>query len=476
MISYSFEENPKFVRITDIDVLVEDNMLMSKGKVWKTYWLDDVKSCQCCLHAKETKQSVAINILSRENYDSDFILSYEEMLKKLNEFVHIETGLTSCQKDAIAIDIDGNYDLHDIWNIVKSIDIPCVLTRNDRSMHWQIQFYFDESIVIREIKFHKNSKGKKVPSVKKNSNYEDYSTLVRSLAEYFRQYFDKVDIHYTGFMMRNPFHNSQRTFVANNGKLSRLSDIIGKKLPKCDINELVNLIQDIKLRKNVSKNEVVAENKENSRHWLELYYGRKYMWDNIRNGYTPEVDELTDYLLSIKEDIAEKCGKDPHSDKEILSQVESIYEWSIKNFKRIECKNNSKGQWESSRLHNHYEHCAKIRRASKLRSKYIRFKKQGMSIKEIAELFSMSVPTLYTYIAIFAVMMTVETRYKFQNMTISRLWEDICEELNRKIKTLLEKIKRKILNWTTLQFETDDNKICDFSIWLDGNAEYRYAA
>ena len=305
-----------------------------------------------------------------------------------------------------------------------------------------------------------NANGKKVPSVKKNSNYEDYSTLVRSLSEYFRQYIEKIDIHYNGFMMRNPFHKGQSTFIANNNKLMRLSDVIGKKLPKCDINSLCNLINDIKLRKNVSKNEIIIENKENSRHWLELYYGRKYMWDNIRRGYTPNENELADYLLSIKDDIAEKCCKDPHSDKEILSQVESIYEWSVKNFRKIERDGHSKGQWESSKLHNHYEHCAKIKRAAKLRSKYIRFKKQGMSIKEIAELFSMSVPTLYTYIAIFAVMMTVETRYRFKDMTINRLWEDICDELNRKIKSLLNKIKNKICNWNTLQFEIDDTKIC----------------
>ena len=249
------------------------------------------------------------------------------------------------------------------------------------------------------------------------------------------------------------------------------------------VQKTLNLQVDIRffllnivLRKNINldSEELSEKNPELSRHKLTMIYAREWIWKNMREGYTPSEDELEDYLLNHKVEIADKCLKEPHSDHEIKSQVRSLYKWSVENYKEVNKKNN---QWKSSYYWNCNQRSAKIKRAKRLKKAFMELMALDYSIGEIAKLFGISRPTMYSYMAIFFVMDTVKTmqwssdkRTKF----CCKLWDNIIIEINDKIKLMKMKFGESRIKWKLLDYSEvaeDYENTVSFNMPLQGNME-----
>jgi hypothetical protein len=99
------------------------------------------------------------------------------------------------------------------------------------------------------------------------------------------------------------------------------------------------------------------------------------------------------------------------------------------------------------------------------------------SIGEIAKLFGMSRPTMYSYMAIFFVMDTVKTmqwssdkRTKF----CCKLWDNIIVEINDKIKLMKMKFGESRIKWKLLDYSEvaeDYENTVSFNMPLQGNME-----
>ena len=454
-----------YTKVVDTSVFVKDDDLYGNSLVWKESIKPTAEAIQNSLLVKETKNSLVVRALVRNSYkDNIDIIS---VCKKMKQFSIIETGRCSMWKDIVAVDIDESLSPQEFWYRLKKIEkLPsCIITQNKSSKHWQIQFILDYSLPVRMLvnkkRRSKNGKVFNYPDIEPYSlNCIRYSKLVCALSYKFKDIFSKTDIHYHGTLCRNPFNFGQNSYFVHNYRINHLDKCF---ITKVSIESLEQFVSDVIIRKNASIKSPVITEENDSRHNLTLKYGRDFVWNYIReNNVIPEMSELSEYLHSKSEEIADLCGKEVHSWKEIESQVKSIYNCSVNNYKQ-EYGSSSK-QWKSSVEWNKHQKQAKIIRAKKLKSTFQSLRSAGYSLKEIADTFNMSRTTLYSYLLLFMVIDTVATAVKKNKMYIQNSWDVIING----IKNAIDEIKRCKIHWKEL--DNYDNSIEDFEHFVN----YKY--
>ena len=474
----------RFTRITDTKTLVKDDDLLGNSEVFRTYSENYVDAAQHTILVMERKGSKPMRVCSTDvlrPYESDF-KSMINIMRVYKEFPIIECGKSSIRRDVLIVDIDGSYELYDLWNVLTGIkDLPeCVLTQNKATGHWQIQFYLNKPVYTSYLTFKYNENGKRRPEIDKDKGMQKrYMYCLKRLAKFFGNYFEESDMNFQGNLCRNPWNIGQDNGVTiRNGKMRALREC----RPEGSSFETIEKFLDknnVELRKNVNLDmpEIEIKN-EGSRHKLEMQFARDFMWNSMRDGYTPTENELAEYLISIKEDIAGMCLKEPHSDSEILSQVTSFHTWCTENFHDVK-----KGtrQWKSSVYWNRNQQSSKLKRAKKLKKKFAVLMEKGYSLKQIAKEFNMSRVTLYTYLALFFVIDTVQTKEfpRPQSFAIIKSWGEIILEVSEKIKQLMLKFGNSKIKWKSLNYkQAIDNfeKITSFDMSLEGNYWLDYAA
>lgn len=476
----------KFVIVTNPFEIVKDKELKGDSSVYSTKYETYVDAIQSTFLVKINKRGEPMRVHTRDNWSCEF-KSFMNILYKYRMFPIIECGRCSMIREVCIVDIDGNYDLYDIYEKLKCIkDLPeCVITQNSSTKHWQIQFYLKSPLYLKSINFYKKNKnGKSIPEISNNmSNQKLYISIIKRLAKYFGELFPESDINYQGTMFRNPFSENQEiSLLFRKGTLSSLKERrpLGNNIS--EINEFLDE-NNVVLRKNVNLEikDIEEKNIDKSRHKLTMVFAREWIWSNMKNGNIPNENDLSDYLIDKRFEIGNLCEKEPHSIKEIESQVHSLYTWSVENFNGSSCK----GQWESSIQWNKNQRASKIKRAKKIKKIFEELLSEGQTLTEIAKHFKMSRTTLYTYMALFFVMDTVKTIRYFKNSDIKfagyYLWEDIISNINDKIKLMKLKYGNSKIKWKELNYNKkirDYKHVVCYDIPLEGNhnLELRYSA
>lgn len=475
MIAYSSSNSVKLIQATNPLKLVSCPELHSNSLVYETEWIPAIHGAQTCMIMMDTKGAYPMFVKSRNHYEDVYQNEYCDFIRRYPEQQLVESGRNSMMREVVTVDIDDSYDLHTIWCMLRNINIPVsyCLTQNSLTKHWQIQFHLINPLVIKCLDWeHKQGK---LPSIKESSLYKIYVTTTLKLARYFKQYFTGSDSMYKGVMCRNIYHKNQKTYVVLNNKIRRINDCIGQKPITINFHKLYEWVEslDVKISKNAKLKFNEIEIPSDSRHDLTLKMGREYIWSVLREGRTPTETELEVYLLSISNDIARMCNKNPHSEKEILSQVSSIYEWSMKNYHPL-VKKCMTGQSEATKRWNFNQHCNKIRKAKFLKRRFLYYKSMGKNLNEISELLKMSVVTLYTYLPLFAVVDLVSTYNRFNGMLQLKSWELITKQIDELILDLYQNMRMNGLDWGDINFNSsieDENNIVDYNIELQGNRE-----
>lgn len=489
MLSKYIKPKIQFTIITNPFNLVKDPDLISNSEVYETKYEKLADALQSTFLVKETKKSSPMRVHTTEVIrpkESDF-KSILGIYRKYSMFPLVECGKSSMRKDIIAVDIDENIETKVFFDKLRSIgDIPeCICTKHRSTGHWQIQFYLKSPLNVRCINFEKNENNKYIPVVKRNeTNHEIYIRTVKRFSKYFKSIFSGTDIYYQGTLCRNPFNFSQESYLFKNNSFISLRE---KRPVGNNFSDYIDFLdkKNVILRKNINLNinDITEKNPEMSRHKLTMIYAREWLWDNMRKGNVPSEKDLEEFLLESKVEIADKCMKEPHSDKEIISQVHSLYKWSVSNYKD---KSELNGQWKSSVYWNRNQRAAKIKKAKAIKNQVLSMLSADYSIKEIANTFNMSRVTLYSYMAIFFVIDLVKTRYYFKNMAMKygpvRSWEEMINEISDRIKLLKLKYGNSKIKWKELNYDlhTDDYEhTVNYDILtLDGNYNlmYRYTA
>lgn len=477
LVSHKKSSPIRFTRITDVKNLVKDPDLMGNSEVFRTYSENYVDAAQHTILVMERKGSVPMRVCStavKRPCESDF-KSMINIMRVYKEFPIIECGKSSIRRDVLIVDIDGKYDLYDLWSVLSGINgLPeCVLTQNTSSKHWQIQFYLKKPLYTSYLTFKYNENGKRRPEIEKDKGMQKkYMYCLKRLAKFFGSYFEESDMNFQGNLCRNPWNNGQENSVLiRNGKINALREYRPEGVSFEEVEKFLDK-NSIELRKNVNLNMPEIEIKsEGSRHKLEMQFARDFMWNNMRDGYTPTENELGEYLISIKNDIAGMCLKEPHSDSEILSQVSSFYYWCIENYHDVK-----KGtrQWKSSVYWNRNQRSSKLKRAKQLKKRFNILMEKGYKLNQIAKEFNMSRVTLYSYLALFFVIDTIQTKKypKPKSFAIVKSWGEIIIEVSEKIKELMLKFGESKIKWKSLNYKQaieNHDKLSSFDMSLEGN-------
>ena len=463
------EKNLPFTRITFTTKF--EKYVNSRGQVTnslvykdKSYFITDAS--QISILAMSTKGSPVIRVSTtnafRPKNESEFN-SFVSIMNDIKDFQLIECGKSSMRKDLVCVDIDGGYTNEEFFEKIKAMDLPdCILTKNIITSHWQILFLLKNPIFTKRISWKINENGNKYPEIIKNENNQlIYMKTVKRFTEYFKKFFPETDINYKGTFCRNPMNELQESYWLINKNLQKLST---KDSNLIYFEDLIKFLDKnkVELRKNVNLTEPEVKEKcemmEFSRHNMEVQYSREYMWHNMRHGCTPSINNLREYLLQTKYEIADICGKEPHSDKEIIGQVESLYQWAIDNFNDIGEKGNQK---EFSIEYNKQQHAQKIKNAAEKKIIFLKLMENGIPLKEIAKALDMSRVTLYTYLPLFYVIDLIQTRFYFKDSWLkygaNKSWEEIFIEIGNKIKELKMKCGDSKIKWKGLNY----NKKCE---------------
>ena len=485
MLSLCRKIKMQYAWITDPFNTVKDPDIIGDGEVYPVHSEKLTEAIQHTILLKENKRSLPMRVLScnvQRPSDNDF-RSLLGIYYKYRAFMLIECGKSSMRKDCIVADIDENIDTQTFFNKLKEIEnIPeCVCTRNKINGHWQIQFYLRNPVYVKRIDFsEKNENGKMIPCVKRDeSQHYLYIRTVKRFAAYFKKVFGGADINYQGTMCRNPYYPAQESYVF---KHERFISLHSERTFGVNFSDLVEFLDNKKviLRKNINLDVDIIAEKEVSRHKLTMVYARKWMWNCMRNGKVPSENELADYLIESKYEIADKCNKEPHSDKEILSQVNSLYNWCVINFH----EKNLGNQWKSSVYWNRNQRAAKIKYVKKIKKEVLAMLGSGESISGIASWFGVSRVTMYSYMAIIYAIDLVKTRNHFEKSEIKfmvcKSWDEIIAEVCDIIKKLKMKCGESKIKWKDLNYDLHINDYenvarCDL-LSLDGNynLEKRY--
>ena len=458
----------QFTMITNPFNLVKDPDLISNSEVYETRYEKSTEAIQHSFLVKENKKGTPLRVDTTEvlrPMEKDF-KSMVGIFYKYKMFPIIECGKSSMRRDLITVDIDENLTNEVFFGKLKEIEnLPeCVCTKHKSTGHWQIQFYLKDCLFIKEIGFEKNNNGKYVPFIKRDDTvYNFYVKTVKRFAKYFKGIFKGTDIYYQGVLCRNPYSFSQESYLFFKNRFVSLHEkrpfgnFIADYVEFLDKNKVI-------LRKNTNFDvkDINEKNPELSRHKLTMVYAREWIWNNMKNGNVPDESDLEEFLLNNKFEIADKCMKEPHSDKEIKSQVHSLYQWSVNNYREIDKTN---GQWKSSICWNKNQRTAKIKKAKKLKKVFLNYLTEGLSLTEIAKRFNMSRVTLYSYMAIFFVIDMVKTVVTFGNskMKYLKLWDEIICEISDRIKEMKLKYGNSKIKWKHMNYvsELSKSEICD---------------
>lgn len=477
-----------FAWITNPFETVKDESLRGSGEVYPVHSELLTEAIQNTILIKETKHSLPMRVKTTEvkrPYEKDF-RSMFGIFWKHRGFIHVECGKCSMRKDLITVDIDESINVKTFFDKLRNIDnVPeCLCTRNKINGHWQIQFHLRNPLYVKRIDFSdKNDNGKVIPSVKRDEVHHNlYIKTIKRCAVYFKKVFKGTDIAYQGTMCRNPYHEMQESYIF---KHNRYEPLCNGRTWGINLSDLTDFLDEKKvvLRKNINLEINEPAEMITSRHKLTMLYAREWMWANMRGNYTPSEIELGNYLLEKKYEIAEKCGKEPHTDNEILHQVQSLYEWSVEHYREI---NKQSRQWKSSVEWNKNQKAAKIKYAKRIKNQVLSMLAADYKISEIAKEYSMSRVTLYSYMALFYAIDLIKTRQYFKNMKMKfgavKSWDEIIAEIFDIIKILKmkygeSKIKWKLLNYN--QHTEDYEYTSNYDVLrLNGNyyLEYRYSA
>lgn len=472
----------QFTTVTNPFNLVKDPDLIGDSEVYETHYEKLADAMQMSFLVKETKKGSPMRVHTTETLrpgEKDF-KSLLGIYRKYSMFPMVECGKSSMRKDLIAVDIDQRIDVKTFFDKLRSLgDIPeCLCTRHISTGHWQIQFYLKNPVYIKTIDLsEKNANGKYIPTVKRNEgNHDVYIRTVKRFAKYFKGIFSGTDLYYQGTMCRNPFNVCQESYLFVNNRFISLRE---RRPAGNDFSDYVHFLDEKKiiLRKNINLDvqDIDEKNPELSRHKLTMIYAREWMWSNMRKGNVPSEKDLEEFLLENKIEIADRCMKEPHSDKEISGQVHSLYRWSVTNYKD---KNESNGQWKSSVYWNRNQRSEKLKRAKKMKKNFMALLAADYSLTEIAKIFGISRPTLYSYMAIFFVMDTVKTVNWFKNSAMKfggyKSWEEIIAEIGDKIKLLKMRFGESKIKWKGLDYTEvaeDFEHTVRYDIPLAGNHE-----
>lgn len=477
----------QFTRVTDPFNLVNDPDLIGNSKVYATKSMAYVDAVQETFMVQTDKRSKPLRVRTstcKRPGSADFP-SMIGLFFKYKMFQIAECGKSSIRRDVIVVDIDEKYDFYAVLETLRTINgLPeCLLTQNSVTGHWQIQFHLKEPLYTRYLTFTSNENGKRIPVILHDEGLQhQYMYCVKRMARYFKDLFPETDMNYQGVMCRNPYSPMQSISVI-------LKDRVIYKLKErrpsgVAFSTLVSFLDksNVVLRKNINLSvpEIEVEGIDNSRHKTEMEYARRYMWSNMREGNEPSEDDLAVYMLGCKEEIAVKCGKDPHSDKEIISQIHSWWTWCVDNFKEV--KKGSR-QWKSSVLWNNNQRANKIKKAKRFKKIFIRMTAEGKSMKEIAAELKISRVTLYSYLGIFFVMDTIKTRFVNRNtprtLGILKSWDEIISEISDKIKELMLRFGDSKIKWKSLNYKrtVEDYELSVYyDMPLDGNRYIEFAA
>ena len=478
----------QFTTITNPFNLVNDPELFGNSEVYETHYEKLADAMQTTFLVKETKKGSPMRVHTtdiKRPKETDF-KSMMGIYRTYRMFPLVECGKSSMRKDLIAVDIDERIDIPTFFDKLRAVgNIPeCICTRHISTGHWQIQFYLKNPLFVRCIDLHEqNANGKYIPTVKRNeNNHEVYIRTVKRFAKYFKGVFGGADLYYQGTMCRNPYNISQESYLFINNRFVSLKE---RRPSGNDFSVYTDFLNEknVVLRKNINLDvqDIDEKNPELSRHKLTMIYAREWVWSNMRKGNVPTEDDLEQFLLESKIEIADKCMKEPHSDKEISGQVHSLYKWSVSNFKD---KNETSGQWKSSVYWNRNQRSEKIKRAKKLKKNFLSLLAADYSLSEIAKIFGMSRPTLYSYMSIFFVMDTVKTVFWFEDVSVKfggyKPWKEIIAEIGDKIKLLKMKYGESKIKWKELKYEVaevNEHEV-NYDIPLAGNFELdkRYIA
>lgn len=479
----------RFTMVTNPFKMVKDPDLIGNSEVYETKYEKLADAMQTTFLVKMTKRGEPMRVHTTDipRPKEHQFQSLMNIFSRYSMFPLVECGKSSMRKDLFTVDIDERIDVKTFFDKLKAAkDIPeCVCTRHISTGHWQIQFYLKSPVMVKYIDLkEQNSNGKYIPTVKRNEdNHLVYSRTLKRLARYFKDIYSGTDLYYQGTLCRNPYSDSQESYLFINNTYVSLRE------KKPTGNELADYIRfldknNIVLRKNINLeiHDIDEKNPELSRHKLTMIYAREWVWQNMRNGCTPTESSLENYLLSVKMEIADKCLKEPHSDKEIISQVHSLYAWSVDNYKDIDT---TSGQWKSSIYWNRNQRSEKIKQAKRLKKRFVELVSQDYSISEIAKIFGMSRVTLYSYMAIFMVMDTVKTVTWFKNSAMKfggyRPWEEIIAEISDKIKLMKMRFGESKIKWKWMDYSRvaeEYGHAVNYDIPLAGNHELetRYIA
>lgn len=473
MLTYSLINQKKsvnLVQVTNPLKLVRCPELYN-ALLYETKWMPANSAAQLCMIMMDSKGSYPMFVKTRNDFDEPYMGDISNFIKNYKEQQLIENGRSSMIREIVAVDIDECFDVSTIWHKLRELEIPLsyTLTQNSLTKHWQIQFHLSDCFVIKKLKWGDD----KLPEIVENYEYSDYIKLTLKLAKWFSRYFKGSDFKYRGVMCRNIYNVNQKTYVVNRNTITRIKDCLGQKPVTINKSDLMNWVdsQDIQLHKNTKIKLNEFNSVTDSRHELTLQKGREYIWNLLRNGENPTEDDLEEFLISISEDIGSQCGKPAHSIKEIKSQVKSIFEWSIKEYKPF-YKSKCVGQTEASKRWNFNQRCNKIRKAARLKRRFLYYRSIGKTLGEIAELLNMSVVTLYTYLPLFAVVDLVTTSMKINNMYQRKCWNIIVQEISNKINELKELMKENGMHWSDVNFRLsveDSENFVDYNIPLEGN-------
>ena len=437
--------------ITNPFILEKDSHLSGNSEVWKTDYQYTPIAIQNTIHVMENKNcNYSVQVKTRQSVFDKLPAFHKIQKHYARDFELIETGCNSVARCALVVDIDYIYEPIELKELLDNIeDCPdCIVTFRASTKHCQIHFYLNENIATKYINWNKNKLGKKEPEIKNyDENLNIFRQANRKLAKKFTEYGIKgIDFHYNGGMMRNIYHKNQQTFIYKNKKFLSLADSF---IPYISENTLENFISDIKITKAELKELTTPETNETSleqsRHWMELRRGTKFIWAKLSQGYKPTRAEFLDYMLSIKFEIAKSCHKEPHSDKEIMSQIDSIYEWSIEHYNP---NYNPTGIQTIATINwNKAQHQAKIKKAKELKPDFIKYKKDKLKMEDIAKKLGMSRTTLYSYLPLFMVVDTVATITR-KNKTVKRNnWDYITATIDKRRKHCLKLNYKDIKNY-----------------------------
>lgn len=304
------------------------------------------------------------------NDDYDEIMSYTDVMKMLaKDHTHISCGITLHMRNMVMVDVDVPLSNLEMMNIVESLKYrPTLATQNKESGHWQLQWFFNESVWVRG----KTKKGKRFENVE----FDEYREVMQFLTDDVANYVE-VDRNYRGTFCRNPYHEGQNTIEC--GEYWNFKDLGRKKVEKFD--------------------KYFASYDCSSRHLSLVSELDSWGLKQKNLGEVVDFESMMNHANEIKYQIAEDCNKnDVTPDKEIYDIVMDCLDFVEENWDSSFVGKSKGVQTERSAIWNEQEReekCEKIRQNINMFKKYFKGK---ITRRDLEKKFGVVTRTIQRYI------------------------------------------------------------------------------